>query len=64
MPDDEAMAMPRKGSHPWGVEGDDIESDGLSDDEFLTDDDEAEEPEDAPPYYPGVDLCIVRTMRY
>ena len=52
-----------------------IDNDDLSGDEFLDDDDDAvnyghqgfeEDVErDAPsPYYPGIDVCIVRVMRY
>jgi hypothetical protein len=62
------------------IDNDEVDKDDLSGEEFLDDDDdsfgpshytyqeleeEEDELEDAPsPYYPGIDVCIVRAMRY
>ena len=60
------------------VDADEVDNDDLSGEEFLDDEEdsfgsthhayqeleEEEELEDAPsPYYPGIDVCIVRAMR-
>ena len=60
MQDDEATVLPRKWFQP--VEGDDIDSGGLSGDEFLADNNEAEEEPKEALLNPGTDLCIVRAM--
>jgi hypothetical protein len=67
-------------SSPSPVDPVEIDNDDLSGEEFLDDEDdsfgsthhayqeleeEEEELEAAPsPYYPGIDVCIVRAMRY
>ena len=65
-------------SYPSPVNADEIDNDDLSGEEFLDDEDDSFGPthhayqeleeeeglEDAPsPYYPGIDVCIVRPMR-